>query len=126
MSLPSHDKLYKEAAFVGIALVPMWYAVAQFTTAVRWFSNDTSAQVWKSATDVFLAGALFHLTAEESGLNAHYLSNSFAHDKTFAAEYKKDARTQHLDNAVDWLRDAGTAFGLSPVPQHAHRSPSSW
>ncbi len=110
----NHDKLYKEAAFVGIALVPMWYAVAQFTTAVKWFPGNT----FKHGFDVFLAGALFHLAAEESGLNTFYLTNSHAYDQSFKAQYKDELP---LDNALDWLRDAGLAFGLqSNDSSHGH------
>jgi hypothetical protein len=115
---PSHDKLYKEAAFVGIALVPMWYVVAQFTTAVRWFPNSE----YKQGFDVMLAGALFHLAAEESGLNTFYLTNSYAYDNSFAAQYK-DERLP-LDTVVDWLRDAGSAFGLQQ--SHGRRNNPAW
>ena len=109
----NNDKLYKEAAFVGIALVPMWFAVAQFTTAVKWFPNNS----YKQGFDVLLAGALFHLAAEESGLNTYYLTNSHAYDNSFAAQFKDEQLP--LDAVVDWLRDAGSVFGL---PSHGGRA----
>ena len=99
-------KLYKEAAFVGIALIPMWFAVSKFTTAVKWFSADTQ---WKSATDVLISGALFHLVAEETGLNAYYLTNSFAAEKAFKSEFRNDVS---VDGPVDLLRCSRAAFGL--------------
>ena len=114
----NHDKLYKEAAFVGIALVPMWYAVAQFTTAVRWFPNSS----YKQGFDVLLAGALFHLAAEESGLNAYYLTNSHAYDNSFAAQFKDEHVP--LDAVVDWLRDAWSAFGLQS--HHNRTAHGAW
>jgi hypothetical protein len=104
MKQPSHDKLYKEAAIVGVALVPMWYAVARFTAAVQLGGSH------KALIDVALAGALFHLAAEESGLNTYYLTNSYAHEKAFAAEFKENETCVGSD--VDRLRSVGNVFGL--------------
>jgi len=104
MKQPSHDKLYKEAAIVGVALVPMWYAVARFTAAVQLGGS------YKALIDVALAGALFHLAAEESGLNTYYLTNSYAHEKAFAAEFKENETCVGSD--VDRLRSVGNVFGL--------------
>ena len=100
-----HAQLYKEAAFVGIALVPMWYAVTQLTSAVKLQGPN------KAWIDVALAGILFHLTAEESGLNTYYLTNSYASKKAFADEYKQEDALD-LDGTVDWLHDAGNLFGF--------------
>jgi hypothetical protein len=100
--------LYKEAAFVGIALVPMWFAVSQFTLATRVLTG--SPQV-KTMLDVMIAGALFHLTAEETGLNHYYLTHSYAYEKSFAEEFK-DERCP-ADIRLDWGGiGAGSLFGL--------------
>ena len=109
MTPPDPAQLYKEAASVGIALVPMWFAVTQFTTAVKWMYDNP----YKGAFDVALAGALFHLTAEETGLNTWYLTNSYAHEKSFSSNYKKAHHDDPLlDSSMDWIRGAGSMFGL--------------
>ena len=104
-----HSKLYKEAAFVGISLVPMWFVVAQFTLATRVLSNSPQL---KAMLDVAVAGALFHLTAEETGLNHYYLTNSYAYEKSFSHEFKKDEHCA-VDIRLDWGGvGAGSIFGL--------------
>ena len=65
-------KLYIEAISVGALLVPTWWVVSKATTAMR-FSGQN-----KPFLDIFLSGFLFHMGAEESGLNDWYLYNSFA------------------------------------------------
>jgi NADH:ubiquinone oxidoreductase subunit 4 (subunit M) len=101
-------QLYKEAAFVGIALVPMWYLVAQFTTATMVYA--ASPQM-KTMVDVALAGALFHLAAEESGLNHYYLTNSHAYQQSFSREYKDERRgTGDIGHDVGF--GAGAVFGF--------------
>ena len=96
-----HSQLYKEAAFVGISLVPMWFAVAQFTLATRVFTGSPQL---KAMLDVAVAGALFHLTAEEIGLNHYYLTNSYAYQNSFSSEFKKNERCKHdiIDLRLDW------------------------
>jgi len=106
--MESPAQLYKEAAFVGIALIPMWFAVAQFTIATKVFSSSPQL---KTMIDVAVAGALFHLTAEESGLNHYYLTHSHAYQKSFSAEYKKDELC--VDIRADWDGfGTGALFGL--------------
>jgi len=51
--------VYIEALFVGLFLLPIYYLVEKFGYS-KWIT-------------VFLAGALFHLVAEFSGLNKAYL-----------------------------------------------------
>jgi hypothetical protein len=51
--------LFFEALFVGLFLLPIYYLVEKIGYS-KWIT-------------VFLAGALFHLAAEFSGLNKAYL-----------------------------------------------------
>jgi hypothetical protein len=51
--------LFFEALFVGLFLLPIYYLVEKIGYS-KWIT-------------VFLAGALFHLVAEFSGLNKAYL-----------------------------------------------------
>ena len=106
MPAPDHAKLYKEAAFVGIALVPMWILVSKFTTAMQLSSPN------KAALDIMLAGAMFHLTAEETGLNAYYLTNSYAHDRNFSDAIRGKDGWVRKDSDVDWIHSSGGAFGF--------------
>ncbi len=101
-------QLYKEAAFVGIALVPMWFLVAQFTTATLVYAKSPQM---KTMVDVALAGALFHLAAEESGLNHYYLTNSYAFQQSFSREYK-DERRGAVDVRIDFGHGFGAVFGF--------------
>ena len=101
-------RLYKEAAFVGIALVPMWYLVAQFTTATMVY---VSSPHMKTMVDVAIAGALFHLTAEETGLNNYYLTNSYAFQQSFSREYN-DERRGAFDVRIDFGHGFGAVFGF--------------
>lgn len=101
---PGHDQLYKEAAFVGISLVPVWFMISQFTTAMR-ISDKHKAWV-----DIALAGSMFHLLAEESGLNTYYLTNSYASKNAFSAKFKEDE--PHVDDGLGWIHDIGGLFGL--------------
>ena len=100
---PGHDELYKEAAFVGISLVPVWFIISQFTTAMR-ISDKHKAWI-----DIALAGSMFHLLAEESGLNTYYLTNSYASKNAFSAKFK-DERV--VDDSLGWIHDIGGLFGL--------------
>jgi hypothetical protein len=47
--MEDHIQLYKEATFVGIALVPMWYAVTKFTLATRVLNNNPQAKAMLGA-----------------------------------------------------------------------------
>ena len=105
--MDDHSLLYKEAAFVGISLVPMWFLVAQFTLATKVLTGSPHL---KAMLDVAVAGALFHLTAEESGLNHYYLTNSYAYEKSFSNEFKRD----DIDIRLDWGGlGVGAVFGFS-------------
>ena len=101
---PGHDELYKEAAFVGISLVPVWFVISQFTTAMR---IPDKHKTW---IDIALAGSMFHLLAEESGLNTYYLTNSYASKNAFSAKFKEDERV--VDDTLGWIHDIGGLFGL--------------
>jgi hypothetical protein len=91
------QQLALEAAVVGIGLVPMWWLVTKATTAMR-ITGDS-----KGFIDVALAGALFHLAAEESGLNTWYLAHSYAAQKAFTA----DSRGHVLRSDMDALWSSG-------------------
>jgi hypothetical protein len=94
----STEGLYKEAAFVGLALIPMWWGISLFTTGAK-INKD-----YKPFIDIALAGAAFHLVSEESGLNAWYLKHSYAARKHFSQEYSNDGDPSVL--SLDWLRDS--------------------
>ena len=104
-----HSQLYKEAAFVGISLVPMWFVVTQFTLATKVLTGSPQL---KAMLDVIIAGSLYHLAAEESGLNHYYLTNSYAYQKSFSHEFKKDEHCT-IDIRLDWGgAGTGSLFGL--------------
>ena len=67
--------LYKEAFAVGAAFVPLLYLVSRTTAALK-----LSAGV-KPYIDGAIAGFLFHITAEETGVNAWFLTESYAANK---------------------------------------------
>ena len=79
-TLPS-SQLYTEAVSVGLLLVPAWWAVSKLTTALR--VNGA----WKPAFDVALSGFLFHMTAEETGMNEWFLFHSYAAQKALSREH---------------------------------------
>ena len=79
-----HSRLYQEATSVGLLLVPMWWAVSRATVAVKIGGSA------KPFVDVAVAGFLFHLAAEESGLNQWYLAHSYAAQKVLHPKKKDD------------------------------------
>jgi hypothetical protein len=92
-------QVYQEAAVVGLTMLPMWVLVSRATDffGIR--------PVWKSALDVALAGAAFHLIAEESGVNAWYVQHGAAVQQllthTIEREQRKDGAV--LVDDIDWL-----------------------
>lgn len=90
-------KLYTEAAAVGLALVPLYYVVRRATTAFR---LDSFAGSSKETVDLFICGALFHLLAEETGLNEWYLTNSHAAQKIMDTVVNDGS----VHGSMDWLR----------------------
>lgn len=101
---PQHLAL--EAASVGVLLLPTWWLVAKATTAMRLGFTSNEA---KAALDVALAGALFHVVAEEFGVNAWFLTNSYAAKKAFATV---DGSANVSDDMVDLRFNYG--FPLQP------------
>jgi len=79
-----HSRLYHEATAVGLLLVPMWWAVSKATTAVK------IGGTVKPFVDVAVAGFLFHLAAEETGVNAWYLTHSYAAQKVLHPRKRDD------------------------------------
>ena len=100
-----HGRLYQEAAAVGGALLPVWLAVRSATAATR------LGGTYKEFLDVAISGFLFHILAEESGVNAWYLTNSHA-----ARKEKHVFNQRGSDNvvhySVDWLRAPGVLGSL--------------
>ena len=95
-------QLYGEALAVGAGLVPVWAAVSRATTLTR---MDFAS---KDVIDVFIAGILFHLLAEELGVNKWYLTNSHAANNVLYSSI--DDSIIHTD--LDWLRSVSRASGL--------------
>ena len=95
--------LYGEAIVVGLSLVPVWFAVQSVTTLAR---IDLQG---KAAIDVAIAGFLFHMLAEETGVNQWYLMNSHAARNVLSQTVDNDS-VLHLDMA--WVRSVGGAHGL--------------
>ena len=84
------DPALRRSARRRVALVPVWLAISTATTVMRLeFSG-------KTALDVFLSGFLFHIVAEETGVNTWFLTNSHASKKQFA-----DTIGGEIHNAVD-------------------------
>ena len=95
-------QLYGEALVVGASIIPVWAAVTQVTTIAR--INFES----KPLIDVFLSGFLYHLLAEELGVNTWYLTNSHAANNVLAS---------HVDDSVlrfdlGWFDAVSRASGL--------------
>ncbi len=88
--------LYGEALVVGAALVPVFFAVSRATQAAK------IDFVGKEAFDVFLSGFLFHLVAEEFGINEWYLTNSHAAKKLYSSTIDVDRYDAPLHPTMDW------------------------
>lgn len=111
---PAHDhtlepwRLYQEAVSVGLLLVPVWFLTTKATTAVK--IGGTA----KPYVDVAVAGFLFHLAAEESGVNAWYLTNSYAAQKVLHPKQKNDL--------LDCVADLWSSPGLDSLRTALRRS----
>jgi hypothetical protein len=86
----SRQQLALEAAVVGVGLIPMWMLVRRATTAMNIYGG-------KEIIDIALAGAAFHLLAEESGLNTWYLTNGYAAQKAFHDDITGNVLPADLD-----------------------------
>lgn len=95
----ARTQVFVEATVVGAALIPMWLAVSQATAATRFGGQ------WKSLADIFISGFLFHVLAEESGVNDWYLTNSAAAHKVLGTFRGNDAGVP-VRVSVDVVRTA--------------------
>ncbi len=97
-------RLYHEATSVGLLLVPVWFLTSKATEAVKIGGKA------KPYVDIALAGFLFHLVAEESGMNAWYLTHSYAAQKVLHPKQRNDLLADVADVwstlGVDSLRAA--------------------
>ena len=91
--------MYKEAFAVGAAFIPMLFLVSKATTAFK-----ISGEV-KPYVDGAITGFLFHIAAEETGLNGWYLTESYAANKVLWEN--KYVSTQH--------GSVGGLSGLGPL-----------
>ena len=96
-------QLYGEALVVGATLVPVWAAVTQATTAAH----------SKQVIDVFLTGILYHLLAEELGVNTWFLTHS--HAASNASASLVDDSIIRFD--MDWFYAISRASGLGAHDQ---------
>ena len=94
-TLPA-GQLYTEAVSVGLVLVPAWWAVSKLTAALRVSGS------WKPAIDVAISGFLFHMAAEESGMNEWYLFHSYAAQK--AQNPKRNHVWSRYDNMFPYQK----------------------
>ena len=82
----------------------MWFLTSKATEAVK--IGGTA----KPLIDVAVAGFLFHLAAEESGLNAWYLTHSYAAQKVLHPKQSNDLLASVADiwhtAGLDTLRAA--------------------
>ena len=114
------EQLALEAMVVGVGLVPMWWLVTKATTAMRFGGGS------KAFLDVALAGALFHLAAEESGLNTWYLAHSHAAQKAFARDFRGNVLHGDMDDVWSY-GNVGYIHGLplrQPDPPRIHEWPT--
>ena len=96
----SRQQLALEAAVVGVGLIPMWMLVRRATTAMNIYGG-------KEIIDIALAGAAFHLLAEESGLNTWYLTNGYAAQKAFHDDITGETITREMNEfeLAQWEAD---------------------
>jgi len=95
--------LYGEALVVGATLIPVWAAVTRATTVTR--INFGS----KAMLDIFMAGFLYHLLAEELGVNEWYLTNGHAARKVLGHSIESG---HVVRDDVDWVRCARSVGGF--------------
>jgi hypothetical protein len=97
MELVKHEhQVYQEAVFVGITMLPLWMLVQQSTAFMRieWRHKDK--------LDVLLAGVLYHLIAEDTGLNEFYAKNGAA-VKKLLSNTTEGAYDGSVVGNIDWL-----------------------
>ena len=95
------QQLYGEALVVGATLVPVWVAVSRATTLSRIQFES------KGILDVMLAGFLYHLIAEELGVNTWFLTHSHA-----AKNVLRTAIDGHsvVHDDLDWIHSLGRGY----------------
>jgi hypothetical protein len=77
--------LAKEATEVGALLVPVYAVVREALKGLR-FKDEVN----KEYLSVFVAGALFHVVAEATGVNEWYLTHGRANRKWLSTTYNAD------------------------------------
>lgn len=91
--------LFLEALFVGVSFFPVYWAVRKSTTAFRWKGD------LKDVADVVLTGFLYHLGAEEIGLNEWYLTNGHVAKKSFQTFQQSGDAVDSEPHSLDWIRN---------------------
>lgn len=94
------SQLYREALVVGATLVPVYVAVSQATTLSRIQFES------KGILDVMLAGFLYHMIAEELGVNTWFLTQSHAAKNVLRTAI--DGNLIHDD--LDWIHSIGRRY----------------
>ena len=106
-------QLYKEALAVGVAFVPLLFLVSKTTTALMLGGEA------KPYIDGALAGFLFHITAEETGVNGWYLTESYAANKVLGKN-KYVNTEQCFVGGVSGLGRLALPQAIRNILQHAN------
>jgi hypothetical protein len=85
----------KEAVTIGAFITPLFAVVRELVDEVN-FTNERS----KDYISVFVAGAMFHIIAEASGVNEWYLNNSAAYRKWMVKSKHVDTPSTCPDGRV--------------------------
>lgn len=93
------EAVYREAIFVGLTFLPVWLLVQRSTEFMRINTQH------KDKLDVVLAGSVYHLIAEASGINVFYLKHGAAVKKILGDTLENVADGSVVVSDIGWLCD---------------------